>query len=110
MNNDMALPILDRLKNSTIIDDKTGCWLYIGGNDGRKGYGKIRFRYRKVAVHRVSAHLYLGLDLTNNNLQALHKQNCPNKNCWNPEHLYVGTHHDNMQDALEKVVITRSRK
>lgn len=105
----MALPILDRLNDKTVKDEKTGCWLWIGSNDGRKGYGKIRFKYRKFAVHRVSAHLFLGLDITNREEQALHKPICPNKNCWNPDHLYVGTRYDNAADATSLGRYTATR-
>lgn len=97
----MALQILDRLWSKTIIDEKTNCWIYTGSDDGRKKYGKIRFNGKKERVNRVSCHLFHGLELKDNTLQALHKQCCPNKKCWNPEHLYIGTRKDNARDALE---------
>lgn len=30
----------------------------------------------------------------------LHIRECPNKNCWNPNHLYEGTHRDNVLDSV----------
>ena len=95
----MALSILNRLNEKTIRNNETSCWLYIGGNDGR--YGTIRFNGKKTKVHRVSAHLFHGLDLNSRTLRALHKPICPNKNCWNPEHIYVGTDKDNVQDTIK---------
>lgn len=96
----MALSIIDRLNEKTVIDDN-GCWIWTGGNDGHHGYGKIRFNGKKERINRVSACLFLGLDLNDNTVQALHKQICPNKKCWNPDHLYIGTRKDNAKDALE---------
>ncbi len=97
----MALSILDRLNQKTVKDEKTGCWIFIGGHDGHHGYGKIRFNGKKERVNRVSACLFLGLDLNDKFLQALHKVLCLNKKCWNPNHLYIGTRKDNARDALE---------
>ena len=52
-------------------------------------------------LHRLSAHLFLGLDL-NSELQALHRKECYSRSCWNPEHLYVGTMQQNMADKQSK--------
>lgn len=101
----MALNVIDRLNDKTIKCQETGCWLYTGSNDGYGRYGKARFGGVKVAVHRISAHLFLGLDLTDDRLRALHKPICPNKNCWNPDHLYVGTDRDNSRDMINAGVL-----
>ena len=101
----MALQPLDRLWMKSKIDENTGCWLWLGATDGRKGYGRIRFNKKKISTHRLSAHLYLKLDLFDKILRALHKHICPNKNCWNPEHLYIGTDRDNSKDAIESGVL-----
>ena len=37
----------------------------------------------------------------NSPLHALHKKSCPNRHCWNPEHLYAGTYEDNVNDKIE---------
>lgn len=102
----MALSILERLKAKTKYEGE--CWLYIGGHD-EKGYGRVRFEGKKRHVNRVSCHLFHGLDLMDITLHALHKLICPNKNCWNPEHLYVGTNEDNVRDTVTSGVL-KSRK
>lgn len=85
-----------KLNSNTIIDEITGCWLF-QGSINKKGYGHIRFNARVMEVHRVSAHLFLGL-IFGSGEHALHKLECPNKNCWNPDHLYVGTNDENIRD------------
>jgi hypothetical protein len=90
-----------KLKRKTIIDPITGCWLWQNHTD-RDGYGKVKYLGQMYGIHRLSAYLYLDLNLFDRTQYALHKDICPNKNCWNPEHLYVGTAHENVRDSLVK--------
>ena len=83
-----------RLMEGRIIDPETQCWLWSGAKSNGRGYMSIKHVATPVA--RVSAHVFLGLDLYSDKY-ALHK--CSNKNCYNPEHLYVGTQKDNIADA-----------
>jgi hypothetical protein len=48
-------------------------------------------------AHRVSFDLFVG-DI--GDLDVLHK--CDNPECTNPDHLFLGTHADNMRDASQK--------
>lgn len=80
--------------NSKIID---GHWLYQGSVYGG-GYGHVTIERKDYAIHRLIAHLFLGLDLDDLHQYALHKPTCQFKNCWNPEHLYVGCDSDNKYD------------
>src|SRR5216117_1221024 len=89
---------LFRLKKRTKIDETTGCWLYTGSLGG-DGYGHINLGNYKIRVHRLSAHIYLKLNLNDRTQMALHKLNCPNRNCWNPDHIYIGDYIDNIRDA-----------
>jgi len=50
-------------------------------------------------VHRLSAMLYLGFDISSLD-HVLHR--CDNTWCFNPEHLFIGTHTDNMRDMFVK--------
>jgi hypothetical protein len=79
-----------------------GCWLYLGSSNRANGYGQIWFKGKRTHVHRLSAHAHLGLDLSDGSKYALHKPECPNRTCWNPEHLYVGTAKDNYRDLRNK--------
>ena len=91
--------IIEKIKERT-IEDGTGCWLFQGINN--KGYGSIKFNGKMVSIHRISAAYYLGLDLTNRTKQANHKIACSYKNCWNPNHLYIGTQSENKADRIFK--------
>ena len=50
-------------------------------------------------VHRLSAWLWSGFDL-GSGLNVLHR--CDNPPCFNPEHLFVGTQSQNMNEMLAK--------
>lgn len=82
-------PIIEKLKNKTVIDQATECWLYKGARTVR-GYGICEHRL----VHNISYQEFIGVP---QNL-VLHKRECKNKNCWNPNHLYDGTYSDNACD------------
>ena len=72
------------------------CWEWIAAKD-RDGYGLYR-NVKMVKAHRFSWELYFG-PITNN-LLCLHK--CDFPSCVNPYHLFLGTHHDNVQDKVSK--------
>lgn len=89
----------ERLMKKTTIDPEKGCWLFMGHRD-KDGYGRVRFNYRHEYVHRISAILFLNYDPEDKSVQVNHKTQCNTPNCWNPEHLYIGTQADNLADAL----------
>jgi hypothetical protein len=94
------LPVLERLWKRTVINKDTGCWLLSGFKD-KDGYVRVYYLATNVRVNRLSAHLFLGLDLKDKKQQSNHKFECPNRNCWNPEHLYVGNQYQNVRDSMK---------
>jgi hypothetical protein len=74
----------------------SGCWLWIGGLDG-DGYGLIGHKPGR-RTNRVSWSLFNG-EIPGNKL-VLHK--CDERCCVNPEHLFLGTHLDNVRDMIQK--------
>ena len=62
------------------------------------GYGVTRYAGKIMLAHRASYLFSVGK--INNNLCVLHT--CDNPKCINPEHLWLGTHQDNMKDMTDK--------
>lgn len=87
------------LKKKTIIDPDKGCWLWQGKH--KRGYGFIYFEGKSTRISRIVGMMYLGLRADQTDIFVLHR--CPNKNCWNPAHLYLGDAKDNWKDLKESV-------
>ena len=74
-----------------------GCWLWQGAQN-RKGYGQFRCQ---GTLHIASRFVW---ELTYGGIpegqQVLHK--CDNPPCVNPEHLFLGTNQENVDDKMAK--------
>lgn len=99
--------LLIKLKRFTVFKD--GCWLYTIGIESN-GYARITINKVRVQVIRASCFIFKNMNLDNCELQANHTDECKNRNCWNPDHLYVGTHSDNMKDSVRVNTHKESRK
>ena len=79
------------------VQKSDGCWLWTAYRN-EKGYGRFDDGTITHQAHR------LAWALTNgpvaDGLLVCHK--CDNPPCCNPDHLFVGTQKDNMQDAKQK--------
>jgi hypothetical protein len=64
----------------------------------RRGYGGIKVNKVEWAAHRLAYTLEYG-PIPEGQL-VLHR--CDNPPCINPAHLFLGTQHDNIQDAVSK--------
>ena len=74
-----------------------GCWEWMGKR-GPKGYGIFNYNYRSVNAQRISWMINNGP--IPNKLLVCHR--CDNPPCVNPEHLFIGTHQNNMDDRQRK--------
>ena len=77
---------------------ESGCWLWLRGIS-TQGYGCVAGGngIRRYA-HRVAYEQFVGP--IGEGLEVCHK--CDTPSCCNPEHLFLGTHKENMQDSSRK--------
>lgn len=85
------------LRSNCRLLGPTGCLEWTRSKNDR-GYGKIRARGRLMYAHRLSYELAIGPVPTE--LMVLHR--CDNRCCINPDHLFLGTHQENMDDRDAK--------
>lgn len=76
------------------------CWIWIGGKSS-KGYGRLRIGSKFFSPHRIV------MKCVDSSIDVCHK--CDNPSCVNPDHLFIGTRKDNMQDASKKGRLTREK-
>ena len=76
------------------VEKSHGCWHWKGGKDWDR-YGIFS---SSIKAHRFSYKLHNGE--IPKGLSVLHS--CDNPSCVNPEHLFLGTHRDNMKDRYNK--------
>jgi HNH endonuclease len=93
----MKAPFVDRLMGRRIVTPR-GCWETTYAPQPN-GYTKVTVDGRPgVWLHRWAYEEFVAA--IPRGLHVMHK--CDNPACWNPSHLTVGTHLDNMRDMAAK--------
>lgn len=75
------------------------------GRTNKRGYGSVHFQGKERRVNRVAWMLHFGEIPAR--LEVCHR--CDNPSCFEPSHLFLGTHSDNMRDAAQKKRIVALR-
>lgn len=81
------------IENNSMPVTESGCWWWLGALT-EKGYGIAALAGSHVRAHRLSWLLHRG-PIPNGILVCHH---CDTPCCVNPDHLFLGTHQDNVRD------------
>lgn len=92
------IPLSEKIEKNTIRIPESGCWIWMSTlNTG--GYGKTGLgRGSHLSAHRVSYEQKFG-PIPKDKF-ALHT--CDIKCCVNPDHIFLGTQKENMEDKVRK--------
>jgi hypothetical protein len=74
-----------------------GCWLWLAQKD-ELGYGKFKVNKKNLLAHRFSYEIHKGQIPTG--MEICH--HCDVPSCVHPDHLFAGTHADNILDRTAK--------
>lgn len=88
--------VRERIMNRVVMVTESGCWIWTSQQKGAYGVVKIDRRVRKV--HRMSWEVHYG-PIPDGVFVCHH---CDVPLCVRPDHLFLGTHSDNMKDCAKK--------
>lgn len=86
-----------RIEAGSIPEPNSGCWLWLGSTNN-KGYAHLTYGNRLHRGNRFSWTAHNGP--IPDGIHVLHS--CDNRLCVNPEHLFLGTNQDNVDDKMRK--------
>lgn len=90
--------VKERVMSSYAVSE-SGCWEWTKSFQGNlRNVGQIRVNGKTRKASRLSYEINVGAIPVG--LCVLHR--CDNPKCINPDHLFIGTHKDNVQDMIAK--------
>ncbi|PQA71673.1 HNH endonuclease [Brucella oryzae] len=89
---------LDRLFDRTIPEPNSGCMIWLGAVN-KDGYPSVGINSKTLLATRLVLSQKLGRPLMKSEC-ACHKCDVPS--CINPDHLWAGTHRENIDDRTRK--------
>ena len=89
---------LEAFESRMIPEPNSGCWLWLGMQQYGKLYGIFCWKNKNIKAHRASWEIYRGP--IPDGIHVLHKCDVPS--CVNPDHLFLGTQRDNVEDCHRK--------
>ncbi len=87
--------LIEKYKNNPALHQE--CWEW-DKKLNNSGYGSISYRGKTTTPHR-AAYKYIHGEIPDGMCICHH---CDNRKCFNFNHLFLGTHKDNMQDCIKK--------
>jgi hypothetical protein len=90
--------LTERLEEKIERIPESGCWIWMGSVAYRE-YGIISYQGKRYKVHRLMWELHNNKKIPEG-MEALHR--CDTPPCMNPDHIFIGTKKDNMQDCIKK--------
>lgn len=93
----MENSLISRFEAKFIPEPNSGCWLWTAAAN-KRGYGHFGVNGEVRDAHRVSYELYVGP--IGDGLSVLHRCDIPS--CVRPDHLFLGTQKENLEDMTVK--------
>lgn len=92
-------------KRGIVRSDMSPCWRWINKSFSSNGYGQLRVKGKEWNAHRYSYYLHNNCVEIEKGKHICHR--CDNKECSNPEHLYIGSPTENAKDVWNRGIKVR---